>query len=120
MVVDSSGCSRRVAGHERTRAGDARPLGNSGAATTLERGRCCLIREPPRHGPGLCSVARKEITAPLRTGRRRRGTAERDRQERKMSHVLVVDDDKDAARMMAALITKRQFTVATANTLREA
>ena len=37
-----------------------------------------------------------------------------------MSHVLVVDDDNDAARMMAALITKRQFTVATANTLRDA
>ena len=37
-----------------------------------------------------------------------------------MSHVLVVDDDNDAARMMAALIAKRQFSVATANTLREA
>ena len=37
-----------------------------------------------------------------------------------MSHVLVVDDDNDAARMMAALIAKRQFTVATANSLREA
>ena len=37
-----------------------------------------------------------------------------------MSHVLVVDDDNDAARMMAALIAKWQSTVATANTLREA
>ncbi|MBX3620355.1 MAG: response regulator, partial [Rhizobacter sp.] len=37
-----------------------------------------------------------------------------------MSRVLVVEDDVDAARMMAALVAEAGFTVATAQSLREA
>lgn len=37
-----------------------------------------------------------------------------------MSHALIVDDDKDAAEMMAALVATENFTVATAFTLRDA
>jgi two-component system response regulator AtoC len=37
-----------------------------------------------------------------------------------MSRVLVVEDDSDAARMMAALVAEAGFTVATAHSLREA
>jgi len=37
-----------------------------------------------------------------------------------MSHALIVEDDIDAAQMMAALVATENFTVATANTLRDA
>ncbi|MBA3591854.1 sigma-54 dependent transcriptional regulator [Methylibium sp.] len=37
-----------------------------------------------------------------------------------MSHALIVEDEPDAAEMMAALIATEDFTVATANTLRDA
>ena len=37
-----------------------------------------------------------------------------------MSHALIVEDEPDAAQMMAALIATEDFTVATANTLRDA
>lgn len=37
-----------------------------------------------------------------------------------MSHALIVEDDHDAARMMAALIAEQKFTVATASSLRDA
>jgi two-component system, NtrC family, response regulator AtoC len=37
-----------------------------------------------------------------------------------MSHALIVEDDIDAAKMMAALVATENFTVATANTLRDA
>jgi two-component system response regulator AtoC len=37
-----------------------------------------------------------------------------------MSHALIVEDDVDAAQMMAALVATENFTVATANTLRDA
>lgn len=37
-----------------------------------------------------------------------------------MSHALIVEDDHDAARMMAALIAEQKFTVATAGSLRDA
>jgi len=37
-----------------------------------------------------------------------------------MSHALIVEDDVDSAQMMAALIAAQSFTVATANTLRDA
>ena len=37
-----------------------------------------------------------------------------------MSHALIVEDDVDAAQMMAALIATEDFTVATAGTLRDA
>ena len=37
-----------------------------------------------------------------------------------MSHALIVEDEVDAAKMMAALIATEDFTVATANTLRDA
>lgn len=37
-----------------------------------------------------------------------------------MSHALIVDDDGDSAEMMAALVATENFTVATANTLRDA
>lgn len=37
-----------------------------------------------------------------------------------MSHALIVEDEVDSAKMMAALIASEDFTVATANTLRDA
>jgi DNA-binding NtrC family response regulator len=37
-----------------------------------------------------------------------------------LSHALIVEDEPDAAQMMAALIATEDFTVATANTLRDA
>ncbi|WP_348755354.1 sigma-54 dependent transcriptional regulator [uncultured Aquincola sp.] len=37
-----------------------------------------------------------------------------------MSHALIVEDDADAARMMAALVAEQQFSVATAGSLRDA
>ena len=37
-----------------------------------------------------------------------------------MSHALIVDDDVDSAAMLAALVAKEKFTVATAHTLRDA
>jgi two-component system response regulator AtoC len=37
-----------------------------------------------------------------------------------VSHALIVEDEPDAAQMMAALIATEDFTVATANTLRDA
>ena len=37
-----------------------------------------------------------------------------------MSHALIVEDEPDAAKMMAALIATEDFTVATANSLRDA
>ncbi|URI05840.1 sigma-54 dependent transcriptional regulator [Aquincola tertiaricarbonis] len=37
-----------------------------------------------------------------------------------MSHALIVEDDADAARMMAALVAEHQFSVATAGSLRDA
>jgi len=37
-----------------------------------------------------------------------------------MSHALIVEDDREAAEMMAALIATENFTVATAHSLREA
>ena len=37
-----------------------------------------------------------------------------------MAHALIVDDDSDAAEMMAALVAGENFTVATAHTLRDA
>src|SRR6185369_813348 len=37
-----------------------------------------------------------------------------------MSHAQIVEDDVDSAQMMAALIAAQSFTVATANTLRDA
>lgn len=37
-----------------------------------------------------------------------------------MPHALIVDDDKDAAEMMAALVATEAFSVATAQTLRDA
>ncbi|WP_043460327.1 response regulator, partial [Azohydromonas australica] len=37
-----------------------------------------------------------------------------------MTHALIVDDDSDSARMMAALIAAEHFTVATAHNLRDA
>ena len=37
-----------------------------------------------------------------------------------MAHALIVDDDTDAAEMMAALVAGESFTVATAHTLRDA
>ncbi|MEF7615723.1 sigma-54 dependent transcriptional regulator [Aquincola sp. MAHUQ-54] len=37
-----------------------------------------------------------------------------------MSHALIVEDDPDAARMMATLVEQQRFTVATAGSLRDA
>ncbi|MEN3112736.1 sigma-54-dependent transcriptional regulator [Uliginosibacterium paludis] len=37
-----------------------------------------------------------------------------------MNHALIVDDDRDSAEMMAALVATEHFTVATAHSLREA
>ena len=37
-----------------------------------------------------------------------------------MSHALIVEDDADAARMMAALVAQQSFTVATAHSVRDA
>ena len=37
-----------------------------------------------------------------------------------MGHALIVEDDTDAAEMMAALIASEGFTAATAHTLRDA
>ncbi|WP_298234803.1 hypothetical protein, partial [uncultured Azohydromonas sp.] len=37
-----------------------------------------------------------------------------------LNHVLIVDDEQDSARMMAALIAAEQCTVATAHNLRDA
>jgi two-component system response regulator AtoC len=102
--------ARRALGRAPMAAG-----GRAGHSYSLRR---CPVQRPHNavfnDSAGSRAGMRQQCANHVRTGGGPEGA------HKVMSHALIVDDDVDAAAMMAALIAGEKFTVASANTLAEA